>query len=120
VDLSGANLEGAQLEGFWAPQSDFSNANLRNANLIGANLNSSDLTGADFEGATLDGADLLTLISTLGTKWPDGFDAERTGVTVIPRAWAEMLQLEDRLSTASKIEYDERGRILKFEILDNV
>lgn len=116
VDLAGANLEGAQLAGLWAPLSDLSFANLRDADLSGANLNSSDLRGANLEGANLRGARLSTLISTRETIWPEGFDPNRNGVTVIPAAWAALL--DERVAPAYELDHDDDGRILKMRVLD--
>ena len=63
--MTGANLRGADLY---------------RANLYGADLYRADLTGADLCGADLRGADLTGARSDKWTTWPDGFDADQSGV----------------------------------------
>jgi len=75
ADLYGANLEGANLEG-----ADLYRADLYRANLYAANLEGADLTGADLYRADLRGADLTGARSDKWTTWPDGFDADQSGV----------------------------------------
>ena len=68
ADLTGADLTGANLYG----------ADLRRANLEGADLRGADLCGADLTGAR--GADPTGARSDKWTTWPDGFDADQSGV----------------------------------------
>ncbi len=75
ADLCGANLEGADLR-----VANLTGADLEGANLYGANLEWADLTGADLTGADLCGADLTGARSDKWTTWPDGFDADQSGV----------------------------------------
>jgi uncharacterized protein YjbI with pentapeptide repeats len=55
-------------------------ANLRGANLYRADLTGANLEGADLCGADLRGADLTGARSDKWTTWPDGFDADQSGV----------------------------------------
>ena len=91
---------------------NLSDANLRNANLSGASLSGANLSGANLTGANLSGANLSSLTANLDvfmmpsitiskgdanlkgaklklskynsyTKWPEGFDPEAAGATLI-------------------------------------
>ena len=55
-------------------------ADLRWANLYRANLEGADLYRADLTGANLTGANLTGARSDKWTTWPDGFDADQSGV----------------------------------------
>lgn len=64
------------------------NANLRRANLIdaylrGANLSCADLSCADLTGANLINAYLTDVCYSTTTKFPDGFNPKRAGMTLI-------------------------------------
>jgi len=90
ADLRGANLRGANLCGADLRGADLGGANLRGADLCGANLCGADLRGAnlrganlyraDLRGANLYRADLTGARSDKWTTWPDGFDADQSGV----------------------------------------
>ena len=90
ADLRGANLEGADLYRANLEGADLRRANLEWADLYGADLEWADLYGADLYGANLRGADLrgadLCVADLTGarsdkwTTWPDGFDADQSGV----------------------------------------
>ncbi len=85
ANLYGANLEWADLR--WANlyRANLRRANLRRANLEWAdlrwaNLYRANLEGADLRGADLTGANLTGARSDKWTTWPDGFDADQSGV----------------------------------------
>lgn len=85
ANLEGANLEGANLYRANLYRADLYGANLdgadlRGADLGGANLRGANLEGADLRGADLRGADLTGARSDKWTTWPDGFDADQSGV----------------------------------------
>ena len=90
ADLCGANLEGANLRradlygadlrGANLYRADLYRADLYGADLGGANLEGADLRGANLRGADLRGADLTGARSDKWTTWPDGFDADQSGV----------------------------------------
>ena len=85
ADLYGANLEGADLrranlEGADLRRADLRGADLRRANLEGADLYRADLRVANLYRADLRGANLTGARSDKWTTWPDGFDADQSGV----------------------------------------
>jgi len=80
ADLRGANLRGADLYRADLYRADLYRADLYRANLRGANLYRADLRDADLCGADLRGADLTGARSDKWTTWPDGFDADQSGV----------------------------------------
>jgi hypothetical protein len=104
ANLCGANLYGANLYGANLYRADLCGADLRRANLYRANLDGANLRGgpvqggpdlcganladpgrtwtwgADLYGADLRGADLTGARSDKWTTWPDGFDADQSGV----------------------------------------
>jgi len=85
ADLRGANLRGADLRGANLYRADLYRADLCGANLDGADLRGADLRGAnlyraDLRGANLYRADLTGARSDKWTTWPDGFDADQSGV----------------------------------------
>ena len=73
--MTEANLEGADLYRANLEWADLYGANLEGADLRRANLEGADLCGADLRGANLTGAR-----SDKWTTWPDGFDADQSGV----------------------------------------
>ena len=67
-------------------RSDFNRALTGDKNLSGADLSRADLSrailsGSDLSGARLSGARLSGAIANSQTKFPEGFDAVRAGVT---------------------------------------
>jgi len=88
ADLMKANLRAADLRNAYLMGADLTDANLIMANLMGANLTDANLTGADLTSAdirgaklraNLSGANLKTAIYDKMTKWPEGFDYEKSG-----------------------------------------
>ena len=75
ADLRWANLYRADLR--WA---NLYRADLYRADLRWADLRWADLRGADLRVADLRGADLRRARSDKWTTWPDGFDADQSGV----------------------------------------
>lgn len=77
ADLTRANLDGADLRG-----ADLTRANLTGASLIVADLRGANLTGADLRGANLSRADLratdlIQVLWSMDTVWPDAQSAEQ-------------------------------------------
>ncbi|MBC1196802.1 pentapeptide repeat-containing protein [Microcystis aeruginosa BLCCF158] len=79
ANLSGAILYSADLRETWFRQAYLREAYLRQADLRQANLRQANLTEADLTGADLKGADLTGAIYSDGTKWPDGYDPQKSG-----------------------------------------
>lgn len=89
ADLSGTDLRGGDLRGANLRGTVLSDANLRGADLSDANLRYADLRGADLSDTDLSDADLrytdLRDVFLFGarynetTKWPEGFDYQRSG-----------------------------------------
>jgi hypothetical protein len=97
AQLAGADLEGTNLGRAWLRHSrldrtDLTEANLQEADLAGASLEGAELVGAFLRGAHLEGAslvgadlagaDLDGAIADEATKWPQGFEPQRAGITV--------------------------------------
>ena len=80
ANLEGANLCGANLYRANLYRANLCGANLYRANLYGANLEGADLRGANLYRADLRGANLTGARSDKWTTWPDGFDADQSGV----------------------------------------
>jgi pentapeptide repeat protein len=92
VRLRRAHLEGASLEGV-----DFQGARLRDAHFEGAdfsedveeglkaaNLKDANIEGTNFEGANLTGVQLTGAVYDGRTRWPRGFDPNKTGARQRP------------------------------------
>jgi hypothetical protein len=97
AQLAGADLEGTNLGRAWLRQArldradltqanlqeaDLADASLEGAELVGAFLRGANLEGASLVGADLTGADLDGAVADEATKWPQGFEPQRAGVTV--------------------------------------
>ncbi len=80
ADLYRANLEGADLRRADLYRADLCGADLCGADLRGADLTGADLREADLYRADLTGANLTGARSDKWTTWPDGFDADQSGV----------------------------------------
>ena len=80
ADLCGANLYRANLYAANLRRANLYRANLYRANLEWADLYRADLREANLYRADLRGADLTGARSDKWTTWPDGFDADQSGV----------------------------------------
>jgi BTB/POZ domain-containing protein KCTD9 len=78
TNLSKASLNGAKLGGAFLSEANLSGADLRKADLWGANLSRADLSGANLRKANLSGA-----IYTENTTWPDDFNPEKAGASLV-------------------------------------
>lgn len=94
ADLLGANLKGADLSEADLTEARLWKADLTEANLVGANLKGAQLRQAHLEDSNLGGANLVEADLTEAilkgasydsqTRWPDGFDLQKSGVVFKP------------------------------------
>jgi hypothetical protein len=95
ADLWGANLQRANMEGADLQRANLWDAKLQGANMEGAKLQGAKLQGANMEGANMEGADLwgAYLLGAemqgaeynASTTFPEGFNPEAKGMTLIDR-----------------------------------
>jgi uncharacterized protein YjbI with pentapeptide repeats len=82
--LGGAALNGAHLEGAVLRNAHLEGAFFVNgAHLEGTDLREAHLEGAFLDGAHLEGADLEGSVADSQTRWPEGFDPAKAGVTLL-------------------------------------
>ena len=79
ADLREATLYSADLRETWFGQADLREAHLMGAKLKGAKLKGANLMGANLTVADLREVDLTGAIYSDGTKWPDGYDPQKSG-----------------------------------------
>jgi hypothetical protein len=88
ADLSGAKLSGAVLHAAKLVKANLQGADLRNADLTnaalpGANFHAAKLQGTILTGADLARAELKDALYDAQTRWPDGFDPEKSGALLV-------------------------------------
>jgi len=83
IDLRDANLQRANLTGANLQEAHLQDADLRGSDLRDANLQAAHLAGANLQAADLAGANLTDAYVDATTVWPEGFNQDGCGTTLV-------------------------------------